>query len=263
VRDNNYVAGQFLWTGIDYLGEAGRWPNRGNGAGLLDICGFKKPLAWQRQSYWTDKPMVFICASRGSGGGRSDHTLPEESWNWPSDAELTIHCYSTCPTVVLTLNGNVIGTNEPAKAADGELTWQVPYRPGVLKAEGFKDGKSVAEFSLQTAGRASRIELLPDTTKLAADGRDVCLIEFRVVDGQGTIVPDAANEVAFEITGPGRLLTVENADLNGPVDYRTRAQKAFHGRGLAILQSTSESGQISVKAISRGLEPAAIELGSQ
>ena len=67
MRDNDYVAGQFLWTGIDYLGEANRWPNRGSSAGLLDVCGFKKPGAWFRQSLWSDKPMVYLCAS---GGGR-------------------------------------------------------------------------------------------------------------------------------------------------------------------------------------------------
>jgi beta-galactosidase len=260
-RDSDYVAGQFLWTGIDYLGEAGRWPNRGSSAGLLDVCGFKKPLAWFRQSCWSDQPMVYICAS-GGGGGRFRRSRTEESWNWPSNATITVHCYTTCPEVRLALNGQSLETKHLADAVDGELTWEVPFAAGELTATGYRDGQRACDYALKTAGPASRIELVPDVTQLAADGRDVCHVEFRVVDAQGVRVPNAANEVTFELGGPARMLCTENGDLNGNENYQSLSQKTFHGHGLAILQSTSVGGTITLKATSPGLESAALDVTS-
>jgi len=120
VRDNDYVGGQFLWTGIDYLGEANRWPNRGSASGLLDLCGFKKPSAWFRQSLWSDQPMVYLFAATGGGGaGRGSGAglgrfWGEESWNWPSNATVIVRCCTTCPEVVLFLNDRPLGTNHLA-----------------------------------------------------------------------------------------------------------------------------------------------------
>jgi beta-galactosidase len=264
VRDNDYVAGQFLWTGIDYLGEANRWPNRGSGAGLLDLCGFKKPIAWFRQSLWSDRPMVYLATSgRGGDVGRRGRMRSVESWNWPSNATVTVRCYTTCPEVQLALNDRVIGTKRLSDAVEGVLGWEVPFEPGILKAVGRKDGRVVCEFALKTAGAASRIELLPDATELAADGRDICHVEFRVVDSQGVLMPDAANELMFDLEGPAEILGIENGDLNSPVDYTARKRNAWHGRGLAILQSRSAAGRITLKATSPGLEAATVLLNSR
>jgi len=101
VRDNDYVAGQFLWTGIDYLGEARQWPNKASGSGLLDLCGFKKPIGWFRQSLWSDEPMVYICVSGGRGRMRFRGMRGEEHWNWPENATVTVLCYTNCPEVLL------------------------------------------------------------------------------------------------------------------------------------------------------------------
>jgi beta-galactosidase len=263
VRDNDYVAGQFLWTGIDYLGEANRWPNRGSGAGLLDLCGFKKPLAWFRQSLWSDKAMVYLCTSAGgSEGGRFSRLRVAESWNWPTNATVTVRCYTTCPEVRLTLNGTIIGVKHLTNAVDGALSWEVPFAPGELKAIGLAGDKSAAEYALKTAGAPSRIELLPDTRELSADGRDICHVEFRVVDAQGTRVPDAANEVTFDLDGPAKLPGIENGDLNSPVDYTSHNRKAFHGRGLAIVQSAAAAGTITLRATSPGLESASVTISS-
>ena len=151
VRTNDYVAGQFIWTGIDYLGEANRWPNRGSSAGLLDLCGFKKPNAWFRQSLWSDKPMVYLCAQAGrgarfGGGGRGPGFGAQEHWNWSTNAEVTVRCYTTCPEVTLTVNDKPLGTKRLADAADGSLVWQVPFEPGVLKAVGTREGRRSANL---------------------------------------------------------------------------------------------------------------------
>jgi beta-galactosidase len=243
VREHEYVSGQFLWTGIDYLGEANRWPNRGSGAGLLDLCGFKKPGAWFRQSLWSDQPMVYIVASasdagarRGPGGGFGRFS-GQESWNWPSNATVTVRCFTICPEVVLLLNDRPLGTNRLAEAVQGVLSWQVPFEPGVLKAVGRNDGSTVCEFSLRTAGPAQRIELLPETKELRADGRDICHVEFRIVDAQGVRVPDAAAELTFTVVGPAKILGIENGDLNSTATGKDGVRQAYRGRGLAIVQS--------------------------
>jgi beta-galactosidase len=262
VRDNPYISGQFLWTGIDYLGEAGRWPNRASSAGLLDLCGFKKPMAWFRQSLWADKPMVYVCASAGGGGGfRRMRT--EEHWNWSKDQTVTVNCYSNCPEVQLTLNDKPVGTKKLSEATDGALTWQVPYEPGVLKAMGRKDGKTICEFALKTAGPAAKIELSPDVTALQADGKDVCQLSFQIVDAKGVRVPDAAAEVKFEVDGPAAIIGIGNGDTNDTTDYKAPVHKTYQGRGLAVIQTKTAPGKITLKASSAGLEAATAALTSQ
>ena len=264
VRTNDYVAGQFLWTGIDYLGEANRWPNRGSGAGLLDLCGFKKPNAWFRQSLWTEKPMVYLCAlgARGAGPGRRGGGFgAQEHWNWPtnSDAAITVRCYTTCPEVTLSLNDKLLGSKRLADAADGALSWQVPYEPGALKAVGLKDGKPACEFVLQTAGEASRIVLLPDATRLGPGAQDISHVEFRIVDAQGVRVPNATNEVSFTVEGPARIIGIDNGDLFSAETGKNNVRRAYHGRGLAIIQAGQGSGRIRLTARAEGLRGAALE----
>ena len=262
VRTNDYVAGQFLWTGIDYLGEAGPWPNRGSGAGLLDLCGFQKPLAWFRQSLWSDKPMVYLCVIGGNRGlGRRGFGYgPVEQWNWPSNTTVTVLCYANCPEVALTLNDRIIDTKSLAEATNGVLRWTIPYEPGELRAVGRVNGNEACEFALKTAGPARRLKLLPKATRLQADGTDICHLEFQVVDANGVRVPNAAPEVTFEVTGPATLLGIENGDLNNSEPYQSPTRKAFHGRGLAIFESTTTAGKVVIKATAPDLEPATVEL---
>ena len=259
VKDNNYVAGQFLWTGIDYLGEANQWPNTANGTGLLDLCGFKKPLAWFRQSLWSAEPMVYIFVT-ARGGTRGRGFRGTEQWNWPENTSVNVICYTNCSEVSLMLNDKQIGTMPYSQARNGALRWRVPYEPGVLKALGYKDGKNVCEYILQTAGPANRIELLPDVNQILADGKDISHIEFRIVDDKGVIVPDAGNEVEFEVDGPGNIIGIGNGDINNIEDYKDNKHKAYNGRGLAILQSRRNPGKIKVKALAGGLKQASIEI---
>jgi beta-galactosidase len=257
VRDHPYVAGQFLWTGIDYLGEAGVFPNRANGAGLLDLCAFKKPAAWFRQSLWSENPMVYLCAS-AAGTARGRGARVEEHWTWKADSTIAVSCYTNCQEVALTLNDRLVGTKRASEAMDGVLAWDVPYSPGVLKAVGRTDGKVVAEFALTTAGQATRIELLPDVTRVGADG--ICHVEFRIVDARGTRVPDADAVVTFAVEGPARVLGIGNANLSSIEDDKDLAHRAYQGRGLVILQATSAEGPIRLRASASGLEAAVVTI---
>jgi beta-galactosidase len=261
VATNDFIAGQFLWTGVDYLGEANEWPNRASGAGLLDLCGFKKPLAWFRQSLWSDRPMVYLCVSGGNGGRRGFGGV--ESWNWPSNSTVTVLCFANCPEVTLSLDDQVIGTQKSTDAMRGILIWQVPYAPGTLKAVGHTTNGDVCEFILKTAGPAARIELLPDATQLHADGKDVCHVEFRIVDAAGVRVGNVQPEVKFELTGPANLIGIGNGDVNSVEDCHANSHHAFQGRGLAIVQTSTNPGPITLQATAPGLEPARLTLQSQ
>jgi beta-galactosidase len=263
VRDNAYVAGQFLWTGIDYLGEAGPFPNRANGAGLLDLCGFKKPMAWFRQSLWSDAPMVYLAASPApsavpAGGQPRRAGRLEEHWNWPDGSTVAVSVYSNASEVTLTLNDQPLGTLTVASAVDGVLHWDVPYRPGTLKAVARTNGRQVAEFALTTAGAPVRVDLLPDATRIAADGQAVVHVEYRIVDRNGVRVPTADDEITFEIQGPARILGIGNADLNDRSTGLGPVHRAYQGHGLAILQTTGTPGVITVLAAARGLPPATV-----
>lgn len=264
VRDNEYVAGQFLWTGIDYLGEANEWPSKGSRAGLLDLCGFKKPNAWFRQCLWSDKPMVYISTGGGGTGGRRGRGFgTRENWNGTTGEPVNVSCYTNCPEVLLVLNDKSIGNKTLSEATNGVLNWTVPYEPGILKAIGRKDGVPVCEFVLQTAGPAKQIRLLPDVNNLLADGKDICHIEFRIVDDKGVRVPDAGNELTFEVSGPGAVIGIENGNISSTENYVDMVHKAYQGRGLAILQSTTVPGSITVKVTSAGLKPAELTIVSR
>jgi beta-galactosidase len=260
VRDNAYVGGQFLWTGIDYLGEAGRWPNRANGAGLLDLCGFKKPMAWFRQSLWSDQPMVYLCVP---GEAANRRATAAEHWNWPVGMTVAVACYTNCAEVELTLNERSLGVKPATAAVDGVLTWQIPYEAGALKAVGRNGGREVCSFTLKTAEAASRIELRPDTRQLTADGRDICHLEFQIVDANGVRVSDAGPEITFDVSGPAVLLGIGNGDLNSTESCREPTHRVFCGRGLAILQTTEDAGDITIRATAPGLKSAVLTIDSR
>ncbi len=184
----------------------------------------------------------------------------QESWNWPSNSTITVRCCTTCPEVVLFLNDRPLGTNHLSEAVQGVLSWRVPFEPGVLRAVGRGNGPRECEFTLRSAGPAQRIELLPDTNELRANGRDVCHVEFRIVDAQGVRVPDAADEVRFTVEGPARVIGVENGDLNSPMTGKGGIRNAYHGRGLAILQFTRQAGNVRVTARAKDLDSAAVDI---
>ena len=267
VQTNNFIAGQFLWTGADYLGEANAWPNRANGAGLLDLCSFKKPLGWFRQSLWSDQPMVYLCASEidieTRAPNRRRWLRGVESWNWPSNSTINVICFANCPEVALYLNDQLIGTKKSSDAVNGVLSWQVPYTPGTLKAIGRANGHDVADFTLQTTGPASAIHLLPDTTAVSTGKNNIYQIEYRVTDEAGRRIPDAGDEISFHITGPTKILGLGNGDLQNNEDCQAPQHRAFQGRGLLILQVaavSSTTGPITVEASAPGLQPATITL---
>jgi len=266
-RDNPTICGQFIWTGVDYLGEARSWPARANPDGLLDLCGFVKPLGRFRQALWSQQPMVYLCAEETGraqeAAADTRRAVGRESWNWQDGVPLTVSCFTNCPEVTLLLNGAPVGTRASGDAQDGILTWKLPFSKGVLKAVARRGGKEICEFELRTAGAPYRIVLHIDRTQLAADAKDVAQIEYDVVDEAGVRIPDAEPEISFELSGAARVLGIGNGDVANSEPVTAPTHRAFQGRGLVIIESTGNRGSISLKASSAGLEPATITLNSR
>jgi beta-galactosidase len=258
VTDNDYISGQFLWLGFDFLGEARGWPDKASRSGLFDLCGYKKPIGWFRQSLWSDKPMVYLGASPARSqqqeqSRRGPRNL-QESWNWPEGSNSRVTCFSNCQKAELFLNDKSLGEKSLTDFPDRRMNWEVPYQPGILKAVGKNDGKAVCEYILQTAGPAKKIMLKLDSVSRYPGTKDTFQLEISVADEKGTLVPGAENEITLTIAGPARLLGFGSGD-NASHDNETDAvHKVYQGRALAVVQSDSQSGEISVKATSPDLD---------
>ena len=264
VKTYDYVSGDHMWSGIDYLGEAA-WPTKNSSSGVIDTCGFEKDGYYFYQSQWTDKTVL--------------HLFPHWNWKGREGQFIPVLCYTNCDSVELFLNGKSAGVesydfphagqggpqrrNRPRRTTgDLHLTWKVPYQPGTLKAVGTKDGKVVAEVEVATVGEPAAVGLSVDRDAIAADRRDVAHVKVQILDGQGRFVPDAGNEVAFEIQGEGRIIASDNGDPASLEDFKANRRKAFNGLCLAILQSTAKPGQIRLTATSPGLKPSSITITS-
>ncbi len=267
VEDLPYANGQFLWTGIDYIGEAGAWPVRGSSAGLLDECGFKKPGYYFRQSLWSDKPMVYLAVRPPTGGGRGGRGggfQVSPSWTWPSanSNEVNVVCYANCEKVELFLNGKSLGEKPLTTAQDRVLTWRVPYSPGTLKAVGKNGRATICTCELNTAGKAAHIKLAPDVKQIAADGRDLVHVEVSVTDNEGNLIYAADNQLHFALTGPGRMIGVDSGDQRSHEDFKANTRKAYHGQCLVIVQSTAATGNIALTASADGLRSETLAIRS-
>ena len=261
---NDYVGGQFLWTGVDYLGEAGRYPSHGSSAGLLDIQGFRKRGSYFRQALWSDRPMVYA-AAWGAGADESrmaewpknlGRTPAVERWGWTNDPRrnIPVEIYTNCDSVELVLNGRSLGEKQIRDRLLPALVWAVPNEAGAVDIVGKRAGAAAARFQLKTLGQPERIELSPDLTTLKTEGRQVSTIEAQVVDRNGSPVPDAAQTVSFEVAGVGRLVAVGNADLTDGTPVTASQVKLYQGRAVAVVRSGAGSGKIAVRATAPGLK---------
>ena len=266
VSTYDYVSGDFMWTGIDYLGES-NWPRKANTSGVIDTCGFEKDTWYFCQSQWTDKPML--------------HIFPH--WNWPGkEGEyVPVLCYTNCDSVELFLNGKSLGIQSywfprsgmqgeyedfparnsiPRTTEDLHLTWTVPYQPGKLKAVGMKNGKEVVTEEISTTGKPAAIRLCADRKIIAADRIDIAHITCKILDAQGRVVPVADNEITFKIQGEGKIIGLDNGNPVSHEDYQANHRKAFNGLCLVIIQSADKNGIIQLSATSPGLKSDSITI---
>jgi beta-galactosidase len=261
---NDYVIGDFMWTGIDYLGEA-NWPNKNSSSGVIDLCGFPKDGYYFYQSQWTEKPMV--------------HLFPH--WNWAGNEgkPVPVILYTNCDTVELFLNGKSFGKKSyvfpqqghskswngyerpyiPPTTSDLHLSWDVPYEPGTLKIVGRKDGKTIIE-EVRTTSVPAAIRLTADRNNINADTQDIVNIKVEIVDENGLVVPTAGNLVEFKVEGEGILIGTDNGNPQDKTPMKSKQRSAFNGMALAVIQSTDRGGNIRIKAVSNGLKEAVLQV---
>jgi beta-galactosidase len=286
MRGNAAFSGQFLWAGIDYLGEAGTWPGIASPSGLLDRTGAIKPLRYERQSWRSEKPVVQLL--RRVAPERRSSTDPgyEESPRRPAQtlfpdwtpANLaphneTVEVYSNCPDVELSLNGKSLGSKQlPADASP--RVWQVSFEPGAIQGickggprnpltvvvSGGVIVKETFIAVLRTAGKAAKIILSAGRSKLTPGWDDVAHVIAAVTDGQGVVVPVADNEVAFQVSGPGSVAAVNTADNASREPFQASSRRAYQGACIAVIRATASKGRIIVNASSAGLAASSVTI---
>jgi beta-galactosidase len=271
LRDNQPYAGQFLWTGIDYLGEAPAWPIVGHGSGLIDRTGRIRPIGFQRQSWWSNKPMVFItrrvaptALSPTDPGYQPDPQRRQQQVLFPDWTPKSIEShnenveiYSNCETVELFLNGQSLGSKSLPPDASPR-NWDVPFAAGAIKAVASNGGRIVATNELRTAGAPAGILLSSDRERITNNYDDVSHITVRVVDRNGVPVTSADNLIQFAVNGPGVIAAVDNGDNASHELFQTNSRHAFQGECIAMIKAKTSTGRITVTATSPGLRPGSI-----
>ena len=276
VEKHPYVIGDFVWSAMDYLGEAGighsvltgqkdsffmPWPWFDAWCGDLDICGFKKPQSFYRDVVWgrsqiemlVHSPIPMGISEKVSGWGWPDES---QSWNWPGQEgqPLQVSVYSRCDTVRLELNGKLIGEQPVSAATKLAARFDVPYAPGELRAFGLINGKVIAQTTLKTSGAPKKLKLTADRAIIRADRNDLSYVTVEVVDANGQRVPDAEIPVHFSINGVGVLAAQGSGTPNDPASFRVPVRKSYQGRCLAILRPIGGIGTMTLRAEADGLE---------
>jgi beta-galactosidase len=276
VENLPWVAGDFVWTSLDYLGEAGigrtyiegepdhglpEFPWNQANCGDIDLCGGKRPQSFYRDVLWDRAERPYIAVHPPAPDGKEFgitrwgwHDV-RESWNWDGleGQELKVDVYFDCDDVELLVNGESAG-REPAGANSKHIaSFCVPYAPGRLEAIARSGGQEVARAVLETTGEASRLHLQPDRAAVRADRNDLACLTVEVLDDEGRVVPVADNTVFFTVGGPGRIAAVANADPKNAEPYRGNVHSVWRGRGLVMVQPTGEPGRIVVRAQADGL----------
>jgi beta-galactosidase len=263
VDTSKNIFGQFLWTGFDFMGEAGRWPVRSSGAGLMDLAGFPKTDYYVRQTLWLDKPVLNLVVSRIRNGqaGRGPRAA-KPSWNWNAGDSVRINCITNAEEAELFLNGKSAGKKSKKDTTQRGLSWTIPYEAGEVHVKGFANGKEVTGNKLITASAPASLAATADSKTLKAGKKEVTHIELHAKDQQGNAVYDANNEITVIIEGPAVLLGLESGDLSSHEDYKSNKRKLFNGRLLAYIQSTGKTGSVKVSFSSPGLPTASVSINA-
>jgi beta-galactosidase len=257
LRDNAFMAGQFLWVGFDYLGE-NSWPATTYDQGLFDRAGNWKPRGLQRQSWWSAKPVVHI-VRRADNGGTGDWVADWTPADLNTYDDAKVQIYSNAEQVELFLNGESLGSKAKPKD-DSPRGWDVTFAPGTLRAVASNGGKEVAVEELKTAGPAARIELASSRKTLGAGWKDAAFVTARIVDANGVEVPNGSVPLAFSISGPGALAAVDNGNVASHDSYQSNQCKSDRGRCLAVVKANAPSGTITLKADAKGLAGASLAI---
>lgn len=248
IKNSDFIAGTFVWTGFDYIGEPDPYPfpARSSYLGIIDLAGLPKDVYYMYQSEWTTKPVL--------------HIFPH--WNWAAGQEVDVWAYyNNADEVELFLNGKSLG-KKSKQNDDLHIFWRVKFEPGTLKAISRKEGKVVLEKEIHTAGPASKIDLKSDKKTIKKDGYELVYVTVSIVDEDGNMLPNANDLINFEVTGGGKLVGVDNGYQAGLDSFKASSCKVYNGKCIAIIQSNGKKGKIQLKASTgNGISDSIIEIG--
>lgn len=239
VKKYDFMAGVFVWSGFDYLGEPTPypWPARSSYFGIIDLAGFKKDVYYMYQSEWTNKPVL--------------HLLPH--WNWNPGQVVDVWAYySLADEVELFLNGRSLGIKKKQQD-ELHVQWKVPFEPGILKAVSKKDGNIVLTQQIHTAGKPVKIKLTADRTSIKAGGTDMAFVTAEVVDANGIVVPDAQHLIQFSLKGKSSIAGTDNGYQADSSSMQSTEKKVWKGKAIAIVRSSTKKGNNTLVASSPGL----------
>jgi beta-galactosidase len=295
MRDHPEYSGQFLWTGVDYLGESRTWPVLGSGSGLLNSVALPHGRAFERQSWWSTTPMVAMVRRVAAGRAapvdpgyanatsvdQSAAAAPARAAGPPPDPSVrfseplladwtpknlgshveNVEVYTNAEEVELFLNGKSLGTDK-LHADASPITFKVPFEPGTLKAVAKSGGKIVATQELKTAGKPARIAFTADSpnTPLTPDWNDVRYLTATLVDDAGTRIPDSGTMIHFAVTGPAAIVAVDNGNFRDLDPYQATQRKDYFGNALALVRATGTSGRVTVTASADGVASGSVTL---
>ena len=249
INEHEYISGQYIWTGFDYIGEPTPygWPARSSYFGIIDLAGFPKDAYYLHQAEWTDKPVL--------------HLFPH--WNWEEGQQIDMWCYyNNADEVELFINGKSQGVTSKTKDKL-HAAWRVAFEPGTVKVIARKGGEVVGEKEIHTAGEPAQIRLTPDRSQLKADGYDLSFITVEVLDKDGNLCPNAENLIRFDIEGRGFIAGVDNGNPTSMERFKDTKRKAFYGKCLVVVQNDGTSGNTELTATSDGLQPASVRISAR
>ena len=243
IKHNDFITGQFIWTGWDYIGEPTPYsfPARSSYFGVVDLAGFPKDIYYFYQSEWTDKDVL--------------HLFPH--WNWIKGQTVDLWCYyNHADEVELFVNGRSQGVRRKENDHQYHVMWRVCFEPGEVKVVARKDGKTVREQTIKTAGAPHHIRLTSDKNSINANGRSLVFVTVEVVDKEGNLCPNAENEIVFSVDGGATIAGVDNGCQTSMERFKANHRKAFFGKCLVVVQAGRQPGTATLKAQSADLEQA-------
>lgn len=280
VNNNKYVIGDFVWTGLDYLGESGigrwwydnetpgehyqrpLWPCHASYCGDVDLIGWRKPISHYRNMLWNGTEKLYMAVREPDGYfGKIATGLwavwpTWESWNWPGHEgkPIEVVVYSRYPKVRLYLGDRLIGEKNVSQDTEMKAVFTLNYTEGVLRAEGIENGQIAEQYTLATAGKPVAIRLKAENPQMKASCGDVAFIQVEVVDGEGRVCPNADNLLSASVKGNATLLAFGNADIKDTDSYVSATHKAWKGRALIVVRATEKEGPAYVTVKANGLK---------
>jgi beta-galactosidase len=266
VRDNPAIAGTFIWSGFDYLGEtreAGSWPyvissSASNGFGIFEHTGYFRSRSYERASWWLKTPMVHASRSLGHAGEGPlvDDWTPADQSTYD---KARVQVFTNCEEAELFLNDTSLGIKK-ATRDQAPLVYDFDFAPGTLKVVGRNGGQVVATHEMKTADEASKLAIEADRKSIKHEFDDVSHVIVRMVDDKGIVNPNETDLITFKIEGPGKIIATSTGDRTSHQSFTDLQRKAYHGECMAIVRSTADTGKIKITASAEGKPDVTIEL---